>query len=137
MRVSCSAVSLTVRLLCEQIHFVVCGLPVYVAPLVFPGKFDQMFAWLFQSGIFAFLSCHDRNSNKTFWFELTVYTTLPRGCENRTQYREQDCVREQSCTLYCPASNTPPKNMTSLTSQGITWEKVFFFNHQNGVESEW
>lgn len=68
-------------------------------------------------------SCSQGNSNKTFWFELTVYTTLPRGCENRTQYREQDCVREQSCTLYCPASNTPPKNMTSLTSQGITWEK--------------
>ncbi|XP_077374829.1 interleukin-18 receptor 1-like isoform X2 [Festucalex cinctus] len=67
-------------------------------------------------------SCSQRNVSKQFWFRLTVYTTLTRELEDRTQYT-MTCYTQESCTLNCPEVDIPPPNNPNFTSYDIIWNK--------------
>lgn len=64
-----------------------------------------------------------RNSSRRFWFSLTVYTQS-REYEEKNVY-SISCYTQEHCTLSCPDVNTPPPNTLNITSNDITWHKVF------------
>ncbi|XP_072321388.1 interleukin-1 receptor accessory protein-like [Eucyclogobius newberryi] len=72
--------------------------------------------------------------NNTFWSRLVVLSAVSYVNHEGAQYTTT-CYTQESCTLWCPSSNTPGSDTPNMTQHGITWTKgggtlfkdVFFF----------